>query len=59
MENTISNIYSVDIYGQLHVEPSTALLQKFDFGGGNNDIPRNSLESLLFHLHYTLINAVT
>ena len=55
MENTISNIYSVHIYGQLHLEPSTAacsFLQKFDLGGGS----RNSLKSLLFHLHYIRFN---
>ena len=55
MENTISNIYSVDIYGQLHLEISTAacsFLQKFDLGGGKNDASRNSLKSLLSHLHY-------
>ena len=40
-----SNIYSVDIYGQLHLEPSTAacsFLQKFDLGGGKGDTSRNS-----------------
>ena len=59
MEDTISNIYSVDICGQLHLEPSTAVcsfLQKFDFGGGKNDTSRNSLKSLLFHLHYIRLN---
>ena len=59
MENTISNIYSVDIYGQLHLEPSTAacsFLQKFDRGDGKNDASRNSLKSLLFHLHYIRLN---
>ena len=51
MDNTISNIYSADIYGQLHLRPSTAacsFLQKFDLGGGKNDTSRNSLKSLLF-----------
>ena len=40
MENTISNIYYVDICGQLHLEPSTAacsFFQKFDLGDGKND----------------------
>ena len=53
MENTVSNIYSVDIYGQLHLEPSTAacsFLQKFDLGGGKNATSCNSLKSLLFSL---------
>ena len=53
MDNTISNICSVDIYGQLHLESSTAAcssLQKFDLGGGKNVTSRNSLKSLLFHL---------
>ena len=43
MENTISNIYSLDIYGQLHLEPSTAacsFLQKFDLDGGKSDTSR-------------------
>ena len=64
MENTVSNIYSVDIYDQLHLELSAAacrFLKKFDLGGGKNDTSRKSLKSLLFHLHYirlnTLINA--
>ena len=55
MENTISNIYSVHIYGQLHLEPSTAacsFLQKFDLGGGENFTSRDSIKFLLFHLHY-------
>ena len=59
MENTISNIYSVDIYGQLHLELFTAVssfLQKFDLDGGKNDTSRNSLKSLLFHLHYIRLN---
>ena len=64
MENTISNIHSVDICGQLHLEPSTAacsFLQKFDLGDGKNDTSRNSLKSLYFILtilDWTLINAV-
>ena len=40
IENTISNIYSLDICGQLHSEPSTAscsFLQKFDLGGSKDD----------------------
>ena len=40
MENTISNIYSVDICGQLHLEPSTAACSVshiFDLGDGKND----------------------
>ena len=59
MENTISNIYFVDIYGQLHLEPSTAagsFLNKFDLGGGTNDTSRNSLKSLLSNLHYIRLN---
>ena len=59
VENTVSSIYSVDIYGQLHLEPSTAacsFLQKFDLGGGKNDTSRNSLKSPLFHLHYIRLN---
>ena len=67
MENTISNIYSADIYGQLHLEPSTAacnFLQKFDLGSGKNDTSRSLLKSLLFnllfqkfcHLHYKTLN---
>ena len=59
MENTISNIYSVDIYGQLHLEPSTAacsFLQNFDLGGGKNYHFRNSIKSLLFHFHYIRFN---
>ena len=59
MENTVSNIYFVDIYGQLHLEPSTAaysFLQKFDLGGGINDTFRNSLKSILFHFHYIRLN---
>ena len=59
MENTISDVYSVDICGQLHLEPSAAtcsFLQKFDFDGGLNDTSRNSLKSLLFHLHYIRLN---
>ena len=53
MENTISNIYSVDIYGQLHLEPSIAVcsfIQKFDLGGGKNDTSRNSIKFLLISL---------
>ena len=61
IENTILNIYSVDMDGQLHSEPSTAacsFLQKFDIGGGKNDTSfgRNSLKSLLFHLRYIRLN---
>ena len=59
MENTISNIYSVDICGQLHLEPFTAacnFLQKFDLGDGKNDTSRNSQKSVLFHLHYIRLN---
>ena len=59
MENTIANIYFGDIYGQLHLEPSTAacsFLQKFDLAGGKNDTSGNSLKSLLFHLHYIRLN---
>ena len=61
MDNTISNIYSVDNYDQLHLEPSTAtcsFLQKFDLGAGSqkNGTSRNSIKSLLFHLHYIRLN---
>ena len=59
MENTISNIYSVDIYGQLHLEPSTAacsFLQKSDLDSGKNDSFCNSLKSLLFHIHCIGLN---
>ena len=59
MENTVSNNYSVDIYGQLHLESSTSacsFLQKFDLGGGKNDTSHSSLKSLLFHLHYVRLN---
>ena len=41
-ENTISNIYSVDIYGQLRLEPSKAacsFLQKFGLCGGKMTLP--------------------
>ena len=53
------NIYSVDIYGQLHLEPSTAassFLQKFDLGDGKNGTSRDSIKFLLFHLHYIRLN---
>ena len=46
MDNTISNIYSADIYDQLHLEPSTAgcsFLQKFDLGGSKNGTSHNSI----------------
>ena len=59
MDNTISDIYSVDVYGQLHSERSTAacsFLHKFDLGGGKNDTSRNSLKFLLFHLHCIRLN---
>ena len=63
MENPISNIYFADIYGQLHSELSTAassFSQKFDLGGdgGKNDTFRNSLKSLLFHLHYIVTELI-
>ena len=55
MENAISNIYSVDIYGELHLEPSTgacSFLQKFDLvgqiGGGKNGTSRNSINFYFF-----------
>ena len=51
MENIISNIYSVDIYGQLHLEPSTAVCsfsQKFDLGGGKNGTSCNSITFYFF-----------
>ena len=55
-EYTILNIYSVDMYGQLHLEPSTAacsFLQNFDIGGDKIDTSfgHNALKSLLFHLY--------
>ena len=59
MENTISSIYSADIYDQLHLEPPTAacsFLQKFDLGGGKNGPSRNWIKFLLFHLHYIRLN---
>ena len=59
MENTISNIYSVDIYGQLHSEPSTAacsFLQKFDLDGGKKWHFPQLNKFLLFHLHYIRLN---
>ena len=52
MENTISNIHSLDIYGHLHLEPSTAacsFLQKFDLGGGKNGTSRNSINFCLLY----------
>ena len=56
MDSTISNIYCVDICGQLHLETSItaacSFLEKFDLGDGKNDTSRNSLKSLLFHHHY-------
>ena len=64
MKNTISNIYSVDIYGQLHLERSTAacsFLQKFDLGSGKNGTSRNSINFYFFIftiLGWTVINAV-
>ena len=56
VENTILNIYFVDMYGQLHLEPSKAacsFLQNFDICGGKNDISfgHNARKSLLFHLY--------
>ena len=58
MENKVSDIYFVYIYGQLHLEPQSTvdcdLLQNFYLGGGKNDISHNSLRSLLFHLHYII-----
>ena len=60
MESTVSNIYSVDIYGQLHLEPSTAacsfyrnltlIVVKMTLNSCN------SLKSLLFHRHYIRLN---
>ena len=55
MENTILNIYSVDMYGQLQLEPSTeacSFLQNFDIGGGKNDtsFSHNALKPLLLRL---------
>ena len=43
MESTISKIYSVDTYGQLHLELSTAIcrfLQKFDLSGVKRHFPQ-------------------
>ena len=55
MENTILNIYSVDMYGQLQLEPSTeacSFLQNFDIGGGKNDtsFSHNALKPLFLRL---------
>ena len=52
MENTVSNIYSIDIYGQSDLEPSTAacsFLQKFDLGGGKMTLPATH-ENLYFFI---------